>query len=332
MTRMMADISVAMCTFNGSKYIRQQISSIARQTVLPQEIIISDDGSTDGTLELARGIVSELTKEFPDFARVEVRFTFNPVGLGVTRNFEQAIAHTKQSFIILSDQDDEWLDDKIKVLEGEMRKSPHSALVFSDAFLVDEKGQIFGAGLFDALGLSSSERREILTPRAFRVLLRRNIVTGATSVISRELFELAAPFPEAWLHDEWLAMVAAVHDLPIRLVRPLIKYRQHGFNQVGVKKSTVSGKLEALRVERKVRNDRLLRRAEELQSRSEVWVIDASHRRLIQAKVQHEIARSRYPAAQAARLLPVVKEVLTLRYSQAGRGFRDVLRDLVQPS
>jgi glycosyltransferase involved in cell wall biosynthesis len=332
MERRIADIAIAMCTFNGSQYIRAQIESFARQTVLPKEIVISDDASTDGSLDAARLIISELILKFQDFSRVHINFRANPVGLGVTKNFEKALAATSQPLIALCDQDDIWFDDKIEVLEAAMRLSSKLGLVFSDANLVDDTGTEFGDGLFDALGLSAAELEGIATTNAYRVLLRRNIVTGATVVIRRELFDVAAPFPSAWLHDEWLAIVAAMQGFSLQHVHPLIAYRQHASNQVGVKKSTVSRKLHALRQERGVRNERLFNRALQLHSRSVTWTLLPQQRKIIRAKLDHEIARKNYSGIRVARLLPILREAVSFRYFSVGRGFRDILRDLVQPN
>jgi glycosyltransferase involved in cell wall biosynthesis len=123
-------LSVALCTYNGAKYLKEQLDSIGRQTRLPDELVICDDRSTDGT----PGIVSQFAAE----ARFPVAFTVNKVNLGATKNFEKAIGRCTGDIILQSDQDDVWLDKKLELIEGIFLNNPDVRAIFSDAEVVDE--------------------------------------------------------------------------------------------------------------------------------------------------------------------------------------------------
>src|SRR5262245_48111587 len=122
---MIDTFSVAMCTYNGSRYLSAQLDSIGTQTRPPDELMICDDGSVDDTVQLI--------EKFADSAPFVVRLEVNSANLGSTKNFEKAIQRCKGDLIALADQDDVWLPRKLELLEAEFQRSPNVGLVFSDA-------------------------------------------------------------------------------------------------------------------------------------------------------------------------------------------------------
>lgn len=118
-------ISVAMATYEGGRFINDQLSSIAAQTVLPHEVVIFDDGSTDNTVDIVRGFASS--------APFEVRFVVNERRLGITRNFESAIYACKGGIVFLCDQDDVWYPEKVEKTLACFRRSEAVGVVCSDA-------------------------------------------------------------------------------------------------------------------------------------------------------------------------------------------------------
>ncbi|MES1255851.1 MAG: glycosyltransferase family 2 protein [Acidobacteriota bacterium] len=320
-------VSVAMATYNGAKYLRAQLESILGQTHPVAELVISDDGSTDGTLDVACSVLSESTASALAVTIIDGR----PAG-GVTANFERAISRTTHPVVVLSDQDDIWEPDRVAVtLEGLDRRSG-TLLVHGDARLIDDNGRDLGR-LFDTLGLSRAERDRIRSGCAFDLLMRRNVVTGATVGFRRELFDRARPFPSSWVHDEWLAMVAAAADGVDLIDRPLINYRQHDSNEIGAGRVGWADRLERLTSQGRARNRRLLDRAKALSQ----WVeqdpdrVTLERRQAVRQKVEHERVRERLPRRRLPRLPVVVAEARTGRYARFGRGVADVVRDLVQP-
>jgi hypothetical protein len=325
--------SVALCTYNGSVFVEEQLRSILDQTVRAQEIVVSDDGSTDGTADIVTRVFAAWQAEHPG-AAVSLRLLRNPAPLGVTANFEQALSSCTGELIALSDQDDVWHPERLARLVAEFASRPGLQLLHTDARLVDAAGKPTGRTLLATLGVSAAEQAAVHAGRAFDVLLRRNIVTGATTMLRRELLERARPFPAAWVHDEWLAIVAAATGEVDLLEQPLVDYRQHAGNQIGASSLDAAGKLGRLRAPRTARNVRLLARAAALQERAPLLVPAPSAADLVRinAKLAHERMRSTLPSLRAARIPPVLQAWRTGAYRSFGLGLQDVLRDLVQPN
>lgn len=320
-------VSVALCTHNGDRYLATQLRSIFAQSVAPKEIIVSDDASADSTVELVERLRGE-------GAPIEVRLLRNSEPLGVTANFELAIAAASGDFVALCDQDDVWHPRKLERMLRAFDSRPDLVLVHTDARIVDENGRPSGMTLFETLRVSDAERARVHAGDAIHVLLRRNIVTGATTVLRRSLADRAMPFPTAWVHDEWLAMVAAATGGIDLIEEPLIDYRQHGGNQIGATTLTAGGRMSRLRAPRAERNARLLARAAALAARVTQLSPQPSESAIRGAaeKLAHEQARSALPASRVRRIAPVAREWRAGRYSTCGLGVQDVLRDLVQPA
>ena len=325
-------VSVALCTYNGAQFVANQLRSIAAQTILPAEIVIVDDRSSDDTVATTDAVLAELKTQNTEFAQVEVRVEVNEASLGVTKNFERAISLTTREYIFLSDQDDVWTSDRIKVQLAELEAG--AGFVFGDADLIDESGASLGHSLFDALDLLPRERDGIIGAQPVDVLIRRNIVTGATAAFSRRVFEVASPFASSWVHDEWLAIVAALNHETFALTPTVIGYRQHGKNQIGVKRKTAASRVAKLTADGRARNARLLQRAQDLASRfkgTSSNFIDAHSALLIDEALKHQTSRSAFRSNRLVRFPQVLREVLSGRYFRVSNGPRDVLRDLVQP-
>ncbi|MEB0273979.1 glycosyltransferase family 2 protein [Cryobacterium sp. 5B3] len=325
-------VSVALCTFNGSAFIEEQLVSVLEQSEPPAEIVVSDDSSNDSTLAVVSRVFGDWRTRHPGVP-LELKILRNPVGLGVVANFEQALGACTGDLLALCDQDDRWHPRRLERMAREFERRPSLTLLHSDARLIDGDGQPLGLTLFQTLGVTDAVKRVEHGGRAFELLLRRNIVTGATTMLRRALFERSRPFPDAWVHDEWLAMTAAIGGGVDVLDEELVDYRQHGGNQIGVTTLDINGRAGRLRAPRTLRNERLLARAEALAERAPLLVPEPAPDviRAVTEKRAHEQARSMLPAARMLRGVPVLREWCTGRYSRFGRGAQDVLRDLVQP-
>lgn len=321
MTDVRADrVSVALASHNGAEFLVQQIDSILDQSRPVDEIVISDDASTDDTMSVAKRCLATFTGD--------IHYLHNDCALGVTRNFEQALRACTGEVIFLTDQDDVWHPDKVSAV---LDAFGDNQMVFTNALLIDSRGEEFSGGvtLFDALGISDWERNQCQNGQSWPVLMRRNIVTGATTAIKRSLLDAAGEFPTSWVHDEWLAVVAASRGALGILDECLLDYRQHDANQIGVSKITNSTRIHRLRTPRTQRNARLLARASDLADRSQAWGA-ARHAEAMQ-KLAHEKVRSALPVGKLARISPVLAEKKTGRYEFYGLGMQDVVRDLMQP-
>jgi glycosyltransferase involved in cell wall biosynthesis len=326
-------VSVVLGTYNGSCYLEEQLESILAQSVMPNEIIVTDDGSTDATLS----IIDRVTERFGVPARgLAVTVITHPGPSGVTQNFERGLKVASGDIVFLSDQDDVWSPVKIERMLEVFEREPLLTLLHSDATLVNEGRSKLKQSLFQALRFSSHERAAERNGEAFALFMKRNIVTGATAAVRRELILLATPFPPFWLHDEWLAITASLQGPQAVdfIDEALIEYRQHRENQVGASRLTFSGGFTKLVSRRGARNERLLGRAKSLHERlSRLASIEPRCEvflRQSRLKLQHEQFRSSLPERRLARLGPVVRELRSGRYETFGGGLRDAVRDVVQ--
>lgn len=318
-------ISVALCTYNSERFIEEQLRSILTQSLRPDEIVVGDDGSTDATLDLIRALV---TAEGGG-----VRLTVLPVGdrLGVTANFERTVAACIGDLIALSDHDDVWHPDRLAMAVPAFEADPDLLLQHADARLVDADGAPLGVSLFEGLTVSAAERAAIDEGRAIDAYIRRNLATGATVLFRRELLEAALPFPPEWVHDEWLAVIAAVIGRVQLLDQQVIDYRQHGANQIGVAAPTLRYRIGRMLEAREDRLARLSVRARALVSRLDELDVPDATRRLVREKAVFETIRAAYPANRLARVPRVLMQWRVGSYARfASQGALDVARDLLQ--
>jgi hypothetical protein len=329
----MTSVSVALCTRNGSQYLGAQLRSICAQSRVPQEIVLSDDASTDGSVDLAERTVT--TYPWPQAGhRPVLRVLENRTPLGVVDNFEQAVRACSGDLIALCDQDDVWLPDRLAMLQAEMDRRPRLLLLHSDARLVDAEGQPLGRTQFAALGVRRWELEAIHAGRALEVLLRTGRVTGATTLFRRDLLLAALPFPAEWWHDEWLALIAASVGTVDVIEQALIDYRQHGKNAIGAPEavSPLARFRHTVAPGGGLRRCRQFARAERLLDRLSLLGDQVPEGRLdtVREMVAHHAIRGGLPPARMSRLIPILRELTKGRYHRFGFGLRTAARDFVE--
>ena len=328
---MTPSISVALCTHNGARFIGEQVRSICMQTLPPDEIVLSDDSSSDNCIEVAQATLEACMAERPGLS-IPLRVIRNATALRVTKNFEQAVSACTGDLIALSDQDDVWHPERLARMAEEFAKRPDLLLLHTDARLVDGERRDLGQSLFHALEVERFELEWIHTGRAFDVFLRRNLVTGATTVFRRALLAHALPFPKEWVHDEWMAIVAAATGRVDVIEEALIEYRQHGGNQIGAQRDTFMAKVRKALASRGTTHATRALKAEQLLERllSLGDLVAADTIRKLRDKLEHQRFRAALPPSRIARCVPVLREALTGRYNKFGRGARGVVRDLFE--
>ena len=193
-----------MATFNGAKYLQAQLDSVLAQLGSDDEIVVSDDASTDGTAELVR--------RYDD---PRIRFVSHPERVGYVRNFERAARAARGEVIFFCDQDDVWLPNKVT---SSLAALQSAACVASDAIVVDERLQVINRSYFALRGVWGYS--------ALAILLRPPIV-GATMACRREFLQGLLPFPARVPHDFWLTFNAALAAKLAILPEPTILYRRH---------------------------------------------------------------------------------------------------------
>lgn len=325
-------ISVALCTHNGERFVRRQIASILAQSRPADQLVVSDDASSDGTVaaieeEFARA--REAHSALPDLVLLR-----NARPLGVTANFESALTACDGEIIVLSDQDDEWEPDKLERLAANFESRPGLLFLHSDAVLIDDEGSPAGGTLFAALEVSEQERALVHSGAAFGVFLRRNLATGATAALRRELLTFARPFPSEWVHDEWLAIQAAARDRLDLTERPLTRYRRHDANQIGAGDPTLRHKVSRVLGRRGDRNILLARRSRLLAERlAAAGDVAAGYVDAAAAKAEFEQRRAELPSSRLRRFVPALRLIAGGDYGRyASRGRLDIIRDLLQPA
>ncbi|MHB9143407.1 MAG: glycosyltransferase family 2 protein [Paludibacter sp.] len=200
-------ISVCLASYNGEKFIKEQIHSILIQLCKEDELIISDDGSTDQTIDIIKEINDPRIKVFQN----------NGIH-GYTHNFENALKQTQGDYIFLSDQDDVWVQDKI------MKMLPYlkdNVLVFSDAYVTNEQLEILG---------KISDWRKY--KKGFLVNLYKNIYTGCTFAFTKSIKNYSLPFPTTKYikHDNWIGLLCELKFKVIYIDEALIFNRRHNSN------------------------------------------------------------------------------------------------------
>lgn len=321
---------VAMCTCNAGAFIHQQLDSIVNQTVVPDQIVVSDDRSDDATWAVLESWAAATQ------ARSGIRVTLlrNDSRLGVSKNFEQAIRLVDTDIIFLADQDDIWTAGKVEALLECFAADPELLLAHSDAELIDELGRDLGKSLFAALRLSEREQMLVSQDRFFEVYCRRNLVTGTTAAFRRQLLDVALPFAEDWVHDEWLAACAAFEGKVRMLADKLTQYRQHRTNVIGIPVSTAARLMSyAVRVARTPRNEHLhykLRRLQTLRGRRvETNPTAADKVALVDEAIAHYARRSGFARNPVSRLTSILHEYKARGYHRFADGFAGMVRDVI---
>lgn len=203
-------VSIAMCTYNGERYLTEQLDSIVNQTYTNLEIVICDDCSSDGTWS----ILEEYAGRDP-----RIRLLRNEKNLGFIANFEKAMNLCHGEFIALADQDDVWFANKIDTLVGEI--GGHS-MVYSAVQLINESGEVQDKPFPKVRRLQGDCALSLLVD---------NCVTGHACLLSRKILEVALPIPEGIkAHDQWLAIVASLSGGLNASAETLSYYRQHSSN------------------------------------------------------------------------------------------------------
>ena len=227
-------VGVLVATYNGIKFIKEQLDSILNQTKKVDEIIISDDGSTDGTFEF----LNEYADIHSDYNIVIVK---NCGEHGATKNFENAYRNSTSDILFFADQDDAWKQDKVEVFIKAFEKYPECGLVFSDAVVTDDKLNSIEKTVWDYFfpdvrDLINKDDIYTLIDRDFLVKRIRyvNVVPGMCIAIKKEILKKTVPFNSVLIHDDIVMMYSAMHSRICCINKTESYYRQHENNSIGV--------------------------------------------------------------------------------------------------
>lgn len=214
-------LSIVMATYNGERFLAEQLDSIFAQTFQDFVLIICDDNSTDSTVDIIHTYIKKFSQIF---------FYQNTSSLGVVQNFKKGISLSSTPYITLSDQDDIWEKNKLEVLlkemhilEGSHKKLP--LMVHSDLSLIDENNQVIADSFFDFKDYRFKENKDLAQ------ILGRCGVMGNTILMNKALKEKALVFWDyGEIHDYTLALITELYGKRKTIYQPLVKYRIHHDN------------------------------------------------------------------------------------------------------
>lgn len=204
-------VSVAMATYNGQRFLQLQLSSILASLHPYDELVVVDDGSSDGTWEALSAIVDS-----------RVRVLRNDANRGVVKTFERAFRETRHPIVFLADQDDIWEPGKRDAFVAAFAVDPACQAVISDARIIDGQGKVIADSFMATRGgFSGSVLGTLL----------RNRYLGCAMAVRRSVLDAALPIPAcAPMHDMWLGSIAALLGRVAYLPQPLLRYRRHDSN------------------------------------------------------------------------------------------------------
>lgn len=200
-------ISVCVATFNGARHVVDQLQSILPQLSGDDEIIVSDDGSSDATVELVHSLKDS-----------RIRVLCGEGGLGIVRNFECALGAVRGNLVFLCDQDDVWLPNKVNIFVDALKSAD---LVVSDCHVTDSELRNTYISFFSLRGSGPGVLKNVW----------RNSYLGCCMAFRRDILKAALPFPHAVpMHDMWIGLLADVMYRVVFVETPTLLYRRHGGN------------------------------------------------------------------------------------------------------
>jgi glycosyltransferase involved in cell wall biosynthesis len=217
-------VSVAMCCYNMAAYVEEQLDSIARQTRLPDELIICDDGSQDHSVDILRAFAARAP--FP------VTVVQNEQRLGCNRNFEKAISLCRGDIIFLSDHDDVWRPHKIKLIL-DLMQDPSVGAAFGNAAVVGADLMPLGFTLWDTCNFNVERRNRFAAGEQFSELIANNVMQGAAAAFRSSFRSSIMPLPPEWQHDYWIALIVSALSQIGFTEETVLDYRQHNANLLG---------------------------------------------------------------------------------------------------
>jgi glycosyltransferase involved in cell wall biosynthesis len=321
-------ISIAVCTYNGVAHLPEQLDNLLSQSRPPDEIVVHDDGSSDGTWEL----LERYAASHPELIRIH-RHEDNQ---GFSKNFVGCIAATSGDVILPCDQDDIWLPEKLAAFEEVFLREPDVGLAFCDAALMNAQGQDLGQSWWQAQGFDRHAQETLESEQGGELMIRNPawMAAGATMAFRASFKPALFPIEPGWTHDAWIATRIAVASRVRLLRQQLNRYRQHAQQVYGVA-TTTSKKWQLARgrgrdprhfVETRLRYEGLQRRLSE----PSPFPARPDCLRSVEVKLTHWSNRARMrTSSRLHRFGLILRELVTGRYFRASQGVKSLALDLL---
>lgn len=324
-------ISIAMPTYNGERFLREQLDSFARQERLPDELVVSDDASTDRTVDIVR--------EFAAEAPFPVRIFVNEKRLGINGNFGRAIEESAGDIIFLSDSDDTWYPQKIRLMGRTLEEMPQAGIAICNSDQADEQLRPLGTTTWASVDRFFPSQRLLSGLAKGKTYWSRMPAQGCCLAFRGKLKELILPLPESvrykWFsYDRFIAQVIFCSGAggAALLPEPLQAYRRHSgqASHLPPRPPLFRRLIRRARYRLARRHDGpyrlpfLLQRIES-ESAARLCINPAMRR----AAICHWRARVNMPASFAGRLPVVLRELISLRYHRLSGDTFSAAKDLL---
>lgn len=218
--------SIALCTYNGEKFLKKQLDSILEQTTIVDEIVVCDDGSKDNTVS----ILNAYKEAHPHIFKIFI----NEKNLRSVKNFEKAMSLCSNEIIFLCDQDDLWIPEKVEIFLKHFKENTEISVIASNGFGINDNGEILDViTIWDVIGFLRKRNYKL---DYYEILnITGNVATGATMAVKKEFLPKILPFPQIkeFHHDEWIALISSLEKKFDFLDEKTIYYREHDNQQVG---------------------------------------------------------------------------------------------------
>lgn len=277
-------VEILMATYNGEKYLEEQLRSLLSQTFSDFTLIVNDDHSKDGTIE----ILKKFQNEFEHMTISEVKCG------GASENFAFLLAQSKADYVFFADQDDIWFPDKVerlleRIQDAERRWGKNTPLVLhTDTSLVDQRGKMFAPSMW------AYQYTRPDWPDRFERILTQNVAAGCTMVANRAQVNKVLPMPAMPLpHDWWMVLVASAFGRVVPVYEQTLLYRQHGANTQGAVKFNFQ-----LVVQKVLREQNLM-------LERKIWIC-----------AQAEQFANRYPGTESAEIARTFSQLRKMPYAQ----------------
>ena len=312
-------ISVAICTFNGAAYLKEQLESIVAQSCLPDEIVASDDASENDSL----AILQSFSSRYPGLFRIYR----HDVRQGAAAHFFATIRRCRNDLVILADQDDIWFKDRIVQFARQYHNNPKAMIYLSNGLLL-QNGKVCGT-LWRMHHFNVFEQKKVRCGQALAVMQKHVFVTGSAMMVKRSLLE-QIPAPRRYFyHDEWLGWIAGNR---IDLVRkPTYYYRLHDAQTVGQKRSILKRWLRYLSrdVPGKITLDDAMKKYSDLRCVLASGADYALQMQALNDKIRFIQCRRQLPRNRIARLGQMIGKIGMKQYAINSRGVSCFVLDLI---
>jgi glycosyltransferase involved in cell wall biosynthesis len=317
-------ISIAMCTYNGARFLQEQLDSFLWQKRLPDELIVCDDDSRDETLSILNAFASK--SPFP------VKIYKNPQNIGYGKNFEKASLFCEGDIICFSDQDDIWLPHKLERVQEIFNEYSDLGYMVSDAKIVDEKLKPLGYSFWESIKISKKIQNKFIKGNALKLFFKDLEIYGNLLSFRSKFKEYVFPIPTYWSHDGWIPIILTIISKGFLIYEEHILYRQHNKQYCGRKKLNIKDQIKLAKITTKedyiVRAKRwenalyCLKKDENIIDNNKVIG-------MVEGKITNLKARAQMGENLYKKIKNIFKEIISCRYFKYANGIKSIAKDII---